>query len=46
MRIRVALSGTIYQKSIVLFNEGRASQSIENIINLMVVDIMRLQGSY
>jgi len=46
MRIRAALSGTMYQKSIVLSNEGRASQPTGNIINLMAVDTMRLQGSY
>lgn len=43
MRIRSALTAAIYQKSMRLSNEGRASKSTGDIVNYMAVDTQRLQ---
>jgi ATP-binding cassette subfamily C (CFTR/MRP) protein 1 len=43
MRIKTALTAAIYQKSLRLSNEGRASKSTGDIVNLMAVDTQRLQ---
>jgi len=43
MRIRTALIAAIYQKSLKLSNEGRASKSTGEIVNYMAVDVQRLQ---
>lgn len=43
MRIRSALTASIYQKSTRLSNEGRASKSTGDIVNYMAVDTQRLQ---
>ena len=44
MRIRSALTAAIYKKSMRLSNEGRASKSTGDIVNLQAVDTQRLQG--
>ena len=43
MRIKSALTATIYQKSLRLSNEGRAARSTGDIVNYMAVDTQRLQ---
>lgn len=43
MRIKTALTASIYTKSLKLSNEGRASKSTGDIVNLMAVDTQRLQ---
>jgi ABC-type multidrug transport system fused ATPase/permease subunit len=43
MRIKSALTATIYSKSMRLSNEGRASKSTGDIVNYMAVDTQRLQ---
>ncbi|KAF2115068.1 multidrug resistance-associated protein 1 [Lophiotrema nucula] len=43
MRIKSALTSTIYAKSTRLSNEGRASKSTGDIVNYMAVDTQRLQ---
>lgn len=43
MRVKSALTAAIYEKSLRLSNEGRASKSSGDIVNLMAVDTMRLQ---
>lgn len=45
MRIRSALTAAIYKKSMRLSNEGRASKSTGDIVNLQAVDTQRLQGA-
>ena len=42
MRVRAGLVTVIYQKALVLSNDGRGSAS-GDIVNLMSVDAMRLQ---
>ncbi|CCG82393.1 putative ABC metal ion transporter [Taphrina deformans PYCC 5710] len=42
MRIRSALTSTIYKKSLVLNSEGRAEKSTGDIVNLMSVDTQRV----
>lgn len=42
MRIRSALTSTIYKKSLVLNSEGRAQKSTGDIVNLMSVDTQRV----
>lgn len=44
MRIRSALTAAVYKKSMRLSNEGRASKSTGDIVNLQAVDTQRLQG--
>jgi ATP-binding cassette subfamily C (CFTR/MRP) protein 1 len=46
MRIKGALTATIYRKSIHLSNEGRATKSTGDIVNLQAVDTQRLQGRH
>ncbi|TKA74270.1 hypothetical protein B0A55_06197 [Friedmanniomyces simplex] len=43
MRVKSALTSTIYQKSLRLSNEGRAARSTGDIVNYMAVDTQRLQ---
>lgn len=43
MRIKTALTASIYGKSLKLSNEGRASKSTGDIVNYMAVDTQRLQ---
>jgi len=43
MRIKTALTYSIYGKSLKLSNEGRASKSTGDIVNYMAVDTQRLQ---
>ncbi|PNS15381.1 Metal resistance protein YCF1 [Sphaceloma murrayae] len=43
MRVKAALTAAIYQKSMRLSNEGRASKSTGDIVNYMAVDTQRLQ---
>ena len=43
MRIKSALTASIYAKSMRLSNEGRASKSTGDIVNYMAVDTQRLQ---
>ena len=43
MRVKSALTGAIYSKSLKLSNEGRAAQSTGDIVNLMAIDTARLQ---
>lgn len=43
MRIKTALTASIYSKSLKLSNEGRASKSTGDIVNYMAVDTQRLQ---
>ncbi|KAH7122420.1 multidrug resistance-associated protein 1 [Dendryphion nanum] len=43
MRIKSALTASIYSKSTRLSNEGRASKSTGDIVNYMAVDTQRLQ---
>lgn len=43
MRVKSALTATIYGKSMRLSNEGRASKSTGDIVNYMAVDTQRLQ---
>jgi ATP-binding cassette subfamily C (CFTR/MRP) protein 1 len=43
MRIKTALTASIYRKSLKLSNEGRASKSTGDIVNYMAVDTQRLQ---
>jgi ATP-binding cassette subfamily C (CFTR/MRP) protein 1 len=43
MRIKSALTASIYAKSTRLSNEGRASKSTGDIVNYMAVDTQRLQ---
>jgi ABC-type multidrug transport system fused ATPase/permease subunit len=43
MRIRSALTASIYSKSTRLSNEGRAAKSTGDIVNYMAVDTQRLQ---
>lgn len=43
MRIKSALTASIYQKSMRLSNEGRAAKSTGDIVNYMAVDTQRLQ---
>lgn len=43
MRVKSALTAAIYQKSMRLSNEGRASKSTGDIVNYMAVDTQRLQ---
>lgn len=43
MRIKSSLTAAIYQKSMRLSNEGRASKSTGDIVNYMAVDTQRLQ---
>lgn len=42
-RMRTALIGTIYQKSLVLSNTARKTKTIGEIVNLMAVDTQRLK---
>lgn len=42
MRIRSALTSTIYKKSLILSSEGRAQKSTGDIVNLMSVDTQRV----
>lgn len=44
MRIKSSLTAAIYKKSMRLSNEGRASKSTGDIVNLQAVDTQRLQG--
>lgn len=44
MRIKSSLTAAIYKKSMLLSNEGRASKSTGDIVNLQAVDTQRLQG--
>lgn len=43
MRIKAALTASIYSKSMKLSNEGRATKSTGDIVNHMAVDTQRLQ---
>ncbi|KAF2196793.1 multidrug resistance-associated protein 1 [Delitschia confertaspora ATCC 74209] len=43
MRIKSALTASIYSKSMRLSNEGRAAKSTGDIVNYMAVDTQRLQ---
>ena len=43
MRVKSALTATIYSKSMRLSNEGRASKSSGDIVNYMAVDTQKLQ---
>lgn len=43
MRIKTALMAAIYQKALKLSNEGRASKSTGDIVNMQSVDTQRLQ---
>lgn len=43
MRVKSALTASIYSKSMRLSNEGRASKSTGDIVNYMAVDTQRLQ---
>jgi ATP-binding cassette subfamily C (CFTR/MRP) protein 1 len=43
MRVKTALTSSIYAKSLKLSNEGRASKSTGDIVNYMAVDTQRLQ---
>jgi len=43
MRIKSALTAAIYNKSVKLSNEGRATKSTGDIVNYMAVDTQRLQ---
>ena len=43
MRVKSSLTSMIYAKSMRLSNEGRASKSTGDIVNLMAVDTQRLQ---
>ena len=43
MRVRSGLTGVIYEKSMRLSNEGRASKTTGDIVNYMAVDTQRLQ---
>lgn len=43
MKIKSSLTGLIYQKSLVLSNEERGTKSTGDIVNLMSVDIQRLE---
>lgn len=43
MRVKSALTATIYGKSMRLSNEGRATKSTGDIVNYMAVDTQRLQ---
>lgn len=43
MRIKSALTATIYSKSMRLSNEGRSTKSTGDIVNYMAVDTQRLQ---
>lgn len=43
MRIKSSLTAAIYRKSIRLSNEGRASKSTGDIVNLQAVDTQKLQ---
>jgi ATP-binding cassette subfamily C (CFTR/MRP) protein 1 len=43
MRIKSALTASIYIKSMKLSNEGRAAKSTGDIVNYMAVDVQRLQ---
>ncbi|KAG9239762.1 P-loop containing nucleoside triphosphate hydrolase protein [Amylocarpus encephaloides] len=43
MRIKTALTASIYSKSLKLSNEGRAAKSTGDIVNYMAVDTQRLQ---
>ncbi|KAK3117808.1 ATP-binding cassette glutathione S-conjugate transporter ycf1 [Teratosphaeriaceae sp. CCFEE 6253] len=43
MRVKSALTATIYQKSLRLSNEGRAARSTGDIVNYMAIDTQRLQ---
>ncbi|KAE9972593.1 hypothetical protein EG328_004908 [Venturia inaequalis] len=43
MRIKSALTASIYIKSMRLSNEGRAAKSTGDIVNYMAVDVQRLQ---
>lgn len=44
MRIKSSLTVAIYKKSMRLSNEGRASKTTGDIVNLQAVDTQRLQG--
>lgn len=44
MRIKSSLTAAIFKKSMRLSNEGRASKSTGDIVNLQAVDTQRLQG--
>lgn len=46
MRIKSSLTAAIYKKSMRLSNEGRASKSTGDIVNLQAVDTQRLQGKW
>ncbi|CCH58178.1 hypothetical protein TBLA_0A03800 [Henningerozyma blattae CBS 6284] len=43
MNIRSAMSSVIYQKSLVLSNEASGTSSTGDVVNLMSVDVQRLQ---
>lgn len=43
MRVKAALTATIYKKSLRLSNEGRSAKSTGDIVNHMAVDTQRLQ---
>lgn len=43
LRIRTALVGIIYQKSLCLSNTARKSKTVGEIVNLMAVDTVRLK---
>jgi len=43
MRVKSALTATIYKKSMKLSNEGRATKSTGDVVNYMAVDTQRLQ---
>lgn len=46
MRIKSSLTAAIYKKSMRLSNEGRASKTTGDIVNLQAVDTQRLQGKF
>ena len=43
MRVKSALTATIYKKSMKLSNEGKATKSTGDVVNYMAVDTQRLQ---
>lgn len=44
MRFKTAVTAAIYKKSMILSNEGRASKTTGDIVNLQAVDAQRMQG--
>ena len=43
MKIKSSLTSVVYNKSLVLSNEARQESSTGDIVNLMSVDVQRLQ---